>query len=90
VSGQRNTEAAAIFGSAGAFAPEATRAALASLAAPVLLLAAELDVNSPPQSAAEFAELFPAAALVVQPGASHSPWLDDAETFAATVAAFLR
>jgi proline iminopeptidase len=90
VSRQRNAEAAAIFGSAGAFAPEATRAALATLAAPVLLLAGEVDVNSPPQSATEFAELFPAATLVVQPGASHSPWLDDAETFVSTVAAFLR
>jgi pimeloyl-ACP methyl ester carboxylesterase len=90
VSRQRNAEAAGIFGSEGAFSPDATRAALATLATPVLLLAGEFDVNSPPRSATEFAELFPAATLVVQPEASHYPWLDDAGTFGSTVTAFLR
>ncbi|MFF1969280.1 alpha/beta fold hydrolase [Streptomyces sp. NPDC058232] len=84
-----NQEAVALFAAEGAFSPEPTRAALAAFEAPVLLLAGECDLNSPPQSAAEFAGLFPAATLVVQPGAGHYPWLDDADRFVATTAAFL-
>ncbi|OEJ34962.1 alpha/beta fold hydrolase [Streptomyces subrutilus] len=84
-----NAEAVARFGAEGAFDPAATRAALAAFAAPVLLLAGEFDLNSPPSSAAEFAALFPDAFLVVQPGAGHSPWVDDADRFAAATAAFL-
>ncbi|MFI0729596.1 alpha/beta fold hydrolase [Streptomyces sp. NPDC021225] len=84
-----NKEAVALFGAEGAFDPEATRAALAACEAPVLLLAGEYDLNSPPESVAEFAELFPDATLVVQPGAGHYPWLDDADRFTATTAAFL-
>lgn len=84
-----NQEAVALFAAVGAFGPESTRAALAAFEAPVLLLAGECDVNSPPQSAAEFAGLFPAATLVVQPGAGHYPWLDDADRFVATTATFL-
>ncbi len=84
-----NTEAAALFAAEGAFDPAATRAALAAFAAPVLLLAGEFDLNSPPRSAAEFAGLFPDASLVVQPGAGHSPWVDDADRFVAATAAFL-
>jgi pimeloyl-ACP methyl ester carboxylesterase len=34
-------------------------------------------------------ELIPGADLVVQPGAGHYPWLDDAAAFTAAVAAFL-
>ncbi|MEU0806117.1 alpha/beta hydrolase [Streptomyces sp. NPDC005970] len=84
-----NKEAVALFGAEGAFDPEATRAALAACGSPVLLLAGEYDLNSPPGSAAEFAGLFPDATLVVQPGAGHYPWLDDADRFTATTAAFL-
>ncbi|MBT2408954.1 MULTISPECIES: alpha/beta fold hydrolase [unclassified Streptomyces] len=84
-----NQEAVALFGAEGAFSPDSTRAALATCEVPVLLLAGEFDVNSPPQSAAEFAGLFPDSELVVQPGAGHYPWLDDAEQFVATTAAFL-
>ncbi|MDT0549220.1 alpha/beta fold hydrolase [Streptomyces lonegramiae] len=84
-----NKEAVALFGAEGAFDPEATRAALAACGSPVLLLAGEYDLNSPPESAAEFAGLFPDATLVVQPGAGHYPWLDDADRFTATTAAFL-
>ncbi|MGW3098056.1 alpha/beta fold hydrolase [Streptomyces sp. NPDC001102] len=86
---QRNQEAAAVFGAEGAFDPAATRAALAGLAAPVLLLAGEVDLNSPPPMVAEFAGLFAKAESVVQPGAGHFPWLDDPERFVATVGAFL-
>ncbi|MFE7852892.1 alpha/beta fold hydrolase [Streptomyces sp. NPDC057403] len=86
---QRNQEAAAVFGAEGAFDPAATRAALAGLAAPVLLLAGEVDLNSPAPMVAEFAGLFAKAESVVQPGAGHFPWLDDPERFVATVGAFL-
>ncbi|MFG2888376.1 alpha/beta fold hydrolase [Streptomyces sp. NPDC048248] len=85
----RNEEAVALFAAEGAFRPEITRAALATCEAPVLLLTGEFDLNSPPRSAAEFAGAFPDARLVVQPGAGHYPWLDDADRFVATTAAFL-
>jgi pimeloyl-ACP methyl ester carboxylesterase len=38
---------------------------------------------------AEFAALFADAALVVQPAAGHSPWLDDPALFTATITEFL-
>ncbi|MEU2130075.1 alpha/beta hydrolase [Streptomyces sp. NPDC018352] len=84
-----NEEAVALFAAEGAFAPDATRAALAGFGAPVLLLAGEFDVNSPPRSVAEAGDSFRDAELVVQPGAGHYPWLDDADRFTASVAAFL-
>ncbi|MFJ8109519.1 alpha/beta fold hydrolase [Streptomyces sp. NPDC096132] len=84
-----NEEAVALFAAEGAFTPRTTRAALAAFTAPVLLLAGEFDLNSPPRSVAECAELFPNASLVVQPGAGHYPWLDDAGRFVETVSAFL-
>ncbi|MEU0058747.1 alpha/beta fold hydrolase [Streptomyces sp. NPDC006334] len=84
-----NAEAVALFAAEGAFDPQSTRAALAALQAPVLLLTGEFDVNSPPRSAAEFAALFPDARLVVQPGAGHYPWVDDADRFVAAAVAFL-
>ncbi|KOU77974.1 alpha/beta hydrolase [Streptomyces sp. MMG1533] len=83
---QRNDEAAAVYGSEGAFDPAATRSALARFAAPVLVLAGEVDVAAPPRALAEYAGLFPDAELAVQPGAAHFPWLDDAGRF---VTAFL-
>jgi proline iminopeptidase len=86
---QTNREAAGIFGSDGAYSPETTRAALADFHAPVLLLGGEYDLNSPPPTVTEFAGLFPAAHLVVQPEAGHFPWLDDVDRFAAAVTAFL-
>jgi len=87
--GHRNDEAAAAFGADGAYDPDATRAALSTFAAPVLLLAGEVDLNTPPAVVAELAGLFPDAELVVQPGAGHFPWRDDADRFVATTAAFL-
>ena len=86
--GEINADAAAVYYSAGAVDPEATRAALARLTAPVLLLAGEYDVGLPPKRAAEFAAAFPAAELVVQPGGGHFPWLDDPAWFTRAVAAF--
>jgi proline iminopeptidase len=87
--GHRNDEAAAVYGAEGAFDPDATRAALAAVTAPVLVLAGELDLNTIPSTAAEYAALFPNATLVVQPDAGHFPWVDDADRFVATTAAFL-
>lgn len=86
--GHRNHEAAA-FGAEGAYDPQATRAALAAFNAPVLLLAGEVDLNTMPSVVAEFAQLFPSAEFVVQPGAGHFPWLDDADRFVASTATFL-
>jgi pimeloyl-ACP methyl ester carboxylesterase len=86
---QRNGEAAAVYGSEGAYDPAATRAALAVFEPPVLLLAGEADLGAPPRAIAEFARLFPNAKLVIQTGGGHFPWLDDADTFVATTAAFL-
>ncbi|MEU8495662.1 alpha/beta hydrolase [Streptomyces lavendulae] len=89
-SGQpRNPDAVAHFAADGAFDPEATREALGAFEGPVLLLAGEFDLNSPPGMVAGFAELFPDATLVVQPGAGHCPWIDDPARFVATVAEFL-
>jgi proline iminopeptidase len=87
--GHRNEEAAAAFGAEGAFDPDATRAALATLDAPVLLLAGEVDLNTIPATVAEFAELFANAEFVVQPEAGHFPWLDDPDRFVAATATFL-
>ncbi|MFF6778779.1 alpha/beta fold hydrolase [Streptomyces sp. NPDC012637] len=87
-----NPEAVAGFGADGAFAPDrirATRAALATLPAPVLLLAGEFDLNSPPGVVAELANLVSHAVLRVQPGAGHYPWLDDPAAFAESMTAFL-
>ncbi|MEV5007241.1 alpha/beta hydrolase [Streptomyces sp. NPDC056159] len=87
---QKNGDAAAAYAADGAFDPDATRAALARFTSPVLVLAGEVDLNSPPAAMAEYAGLFPHAELVVQPGAGHYPWLDDAGRFVAATAAFLR
>lgn len=87
--GRRNEHAAAIFSAESAFDPDATRSALAAFDAPVLLLAGEVDLNTPPSLAADLACLFQHATFVLQPGAGHFPWLDDAGRFVATTAAFL-
>lgn len=89
VQAQRNDAAARVFGSDGAFDPQRTRAALAHHKGPVLILTGEFDLNTPPETAAEIADLFPDATTVVQPGAGHYPWFDDADRFVATTAAFL-
>jgi proline iminopeptidase len=87
--GHQNDEAAAAFGADGAYDAAATRRQLATVTAPVLLLAGEVDLNSIPSVVAELADLFPNAQLVVQPGAGHFPWVDDAARFVATTATFL-
>jgi pimeloyl-ACP methyl ester carboxylesterase len=87
--GHQNEEAAAAFGVDGVYDPAATRAQLATVTAPVLLIAGEVDLNSTPGIVAELADLLPNAELVVQPGAGHFPWVDDAARFVATTATFL-
>ncbi|MGW6931495.1 alpha/beta fold hydrolase [Lentzea sp. NPDC054927] len=81
----RNGEAAQEYYAEGAFDPEQVRAALKTLDVPTLLLAGEVDVALPPKRAQEYADLFPRAQFVVQPGAGHFPWVDDPEAFAAAV-----
>jgi pimeloyl-ACP methyl ester carboxylesterase len=87
---QMNADAAAVYYAAGALDPEATRASLARLGAPVLLVAGEYDVALPPKCAAEYADLFGQAELAVQPGGGHYPWLDDPEWLVQILAGFLR
>ncbi|MGW5735214.1 MULTISPECIES: alpha/beta fold hydrolase [Streptomyces] len=86
---EKNAEAAALFYGDGAFDPPATRAALAELSAPVLVLAGEYDAAPNPAHAQELAGLFPGGVRHVQPGGGHFPWLDDPEWFARRVAGFL-
>ncbi|GAA2431674.1 alpha/beta fold hydrolase [Streptomyces mauvecolor] len=84
-----NRDAASAYYAEGSFEPKATTAALAEVTAPVLVLAGEYDGGPTPARAAELAALFPNAELAVQRGAGHYPWIDDAEAFVRTVAAFL-
>ena len=86
---QCNDEAADLYFSEGAFDPPATRAALADLSAPVLVLAGELDGGPRPDLARRAADVFQNAESAVQPGAGHYPWLDDPEWFVHRVTAFL-
>ena len=85
---QTNKPAAEVYHSDGAYDPPATRAALARLTAPVLLLAGELDGGPRPELARRVTEAVPHAEFAVQPGAGHFPWLDDPEWFTARVGAF--
>ncbi|MFG2876887.1 alpha/beta fold hydrolase [Streptomyces sp. NPDC048337] len=85
----RNTEAAAVYGSEGAYDPAATRAALEEFDRPVLLLAGKSDLGAMPEVVARYAELFQDPRLVVQPRAGHFPWRDDPAAFTAEVVQFL-
>src|SRR3984885_8439576 len=86
---QTNEEAAVAFAAEGAFDPAATRAGLADLRTPVLVIGGSLDLQRPPAVTAEFAALFANSRLVVQPGAGHFPWLDDPGQFVSVVTEFL-
>jgi pimeloyl-ACP methyl ester carboxylesterase len=86
---QHHEEAAAGYAADGAFDPPATRAVLAALRAPVLIVGGSVDVNTVPPLAAEFAAAFPAGRLVMQAGAGHYPWMDDPARLVATVTTFL-
>jgi len=67
----------------------AARAALTKLTAPVLLYAGEVDPMVTPAAVREAAPVFNDATVVVQTGAAHFPWIDDAAAFAAAVGSFL-
>jgi proline iminopeptidase len=86
---QTNEEAAAAFAAEGAFDPAATRAGLAVLGSPVLVIGGSLDLQRPPAVTAEYAALFRNSRLVIQPDAGHFPWLDDPGQFVSAVAEFL-
>ncbi len=86
---QTNEEAADRYFAEGAFTPDATRAALAALKAPVLVYAGALDGGPRPDLARRTAACFPNAEVVVQPGAGHYPWLDDPAEFRGRIAGFL-
>jgi proline iminopeptidase len=86
---QTNEEAAVVFAAEGAFDPVATRAGLADLRTPVLVIGGSLDLQRPPAVTAEYAALFANARLIVQPGAGHFPWLDDPGQFVSAVTEFL-
>ena len=69
--------------------PPATRDALKKLTAPVLLYGGELDPTVTPAVVRAAAPVFSNATVVVQPGASHFPWVDGPAAFAASVGSFL-
>jgi pimeloyl-ACP methyl ester carboxylesterase len=82
---------AALEGFYAGFEPDdaGLRARLAAIAAPVLVVAGELDLYPAPADAERLAAVFPAAALAVQPGAAHFPWIDDPARFVEIVDGFL-
>jgi pimeloyl-ACP methyl ester carboxylesterase len=86
---ERHQAAREGFFAGAAIDPPATRAALAKLTAPVLLYAGDLDPMVPPAMVRAAAPLFGDAAVAVQPGAAHFPWVDDPAAFAAGVGPFL-
>ena len=67
----------------------AIRAVLIKPNAPVLLYGGALDPMVTAAMLQEAAPLFHDAIVVVQPGAGHYPWVDDAAAFAAAVGSFL-
>jgi pimeloyl-ACP methyl ester carboxylesterase len=69
--------------------PDALRPKLAALAAPVLVVAGELDASPTPAAAVECAKLFPNATLVTIPGGGHFPWVDNPTAVTEALAAFL-
>ena len=77
----RRNDAAAQAYAPGGYRRAGHRGALGRLAAPVLVVAGEYDLSLPPASAHELAAHFPHGEVVVQPGAAHSPWLDDPAWF---------
>jgi len=87
---QTNHVAAEVFADAARSEAGNLRAALPHLGMPTLVLAGELDVNTPPNCAATLAGLIPAAEILIQPGAAHYPWLDNPGEFTDHVDRFLR
>jgi pimeloyl-ACP methyl ester carboxylesterase len=69
--------------------PAAVTTALGQLAGPVLLYAGDKDPLVTPAMVQKAAPLFGDAAVVIQPGAGHFPWVDDPAAFTAAVTRFL-
>jgi len=69
--------------------PARAVAALRKLTGPVLLYAGDMDPLVTPAMVREAAPLFQDAAVVIQPGAGHFPWVEDPAAFTAAVSAFL-
>jgi proline iminopeptidase len=86
---RRDDEQTLAFIADGAFDPASTRAVLAELDLPVVVLAGALDSGNPVPAMAEVAAVFARADLVVQEGAGHFPWVDDPDRFASLLAPFL-
>jgi pimeloyl-ACP methyl ester carboxylesterase len=86
---ERHTAARAGFFAGVTPDPASTLAGLAKLTAPVLLYAGDLDPLVTPALVRQAAPLFGDATVVVQRGASHFPWIDDPDAFAAAVRSFL-
>jgi len=86
---ERDPDSAATYYADGAFDPAATRTALSQLDADVLVLVGGVDAGPTVNEGQSLVGLFRNAELVVQPGAGHYPWLDDAEAFVSTVSRFL-
>jgi pimeloyl-ACP methyl ester carboxylesterase len=74
---------------AGFVADPALPAAPASLKAPVLLIAGEVDIWPTAEAVRQAAALFGDVRMVVQAGAGHFGWIDDPATFARAVEEFL-
>jgi proline-specific peptidase len=87
---QRSPTAAAGFAEEGWLGDvERTRAVLASLAAPALVIGGELDLGPTPRLQREVAALFRDGRAVTLPASGHFPWLDDPAGFVVTVREFL-
>lgn len=86
---ERAPEAAAGFHADGAFDPDATRAGLERVSAPVLVVAGEFDAAPTPARAKEVAALFPNGRLAVVPGTAHYPWITDTPAFVESIDRFL-
>jgi pimeloyl-ACP methyl ester carboxylesterase len=78
---RNSPEAAQGYAAEGAFDPPRTRAALARLDVPVLVMAAGEDLLMPPYLMAQVTAVFQRAELVVLAGVDHFPWADDPTAF---------
>jgi pimeloyl-ACP methyl ester carboxylesterase len=76
-----NKEAGSIYASPEALDPVRTKAQLATLSAPVFILAAEYDAIPRPWVAELAAKCFPNARVAIQQRAGHFPWIDDPAEF---------
>jgi pimeloyl-ACP methyl ester carboxylesterase len=80
-----NLEGLMAFNADEAFDPPATRAALAHVHAPALVISGDVDWASDPEAGEEIAGLFPNSRHVVLKGAAHHPWMDERDAFRAAV-----